>query len=159
MGTHAGFTWQEDALYQELAMEAVIQKDKRLETDVCNIRVHPSTSSVLALLSPVQISKTCGTGCKAACSLEARRQTGVVRSVVRHSPAQILVEDSQLDQSDNISQKRGALNYDVKFLQRLQWRYRKVLVILVCLGKGEDEKESFGGQNEVSDLLYLNGQI
>jgi hypothetical protein len=84
-------------------------------------------------------------GMQAASSLEARRQTGVVQSLVRDSPAQILVEDSQLDQPGNISQKRKALDCDFEFLH----------VVIVCWERGKDEEESFGGQNEVSDPLLL----
>ena len=93
-------------------------------------------------------------GMQAACSLEARKETGIVQSLVKYSPAQILVEDSQIDRPGKVSQKREALNCDVKALRRLQRRYQKGSVALVHWEKDKDEEESFDAQDEASNLLY-----
>jgi hypothetical protein len=91
-------------------------------------------------------------GMQAACSLEARKETGIVQSLVKYSPAQILVEDSQIDRLGKVSQKREALNCDA--LRRLQRRRQKVSVALVHWEKDKDEEESFDAQDEASNLLY-----
>jgi phage gp16-like protein len=93
-------------------------------------------------------------GMQAACSLEARKETGIVQSLVKYSPTQILVEDSQIDRPGKVSQKREALNCDVKVLRRLQRRCQKVSVALVHWEKDRDEEESFDAQDEASNLLY-----
>jgi hypothetical protein len=92
---------------------------------------------------------------QAACSLETRKQTGILQSLVKYSPAQILVEGSQIDRPGEVSQQREALNCDIRSLRRLQRRYEKVSAALVYWGKDKDEEESFDAQDEASDLLYL----
>ena len=144
-----------DAPCQGPTLEAAIQKDRqpisRLSKEPaigngCLQCTSPSfNQQCLATVESRPDTQNMWYGMQAACSLEARRQTGVVQSLVRHSQEQILVEDSHLDQPGNTSQKRKALDCDFRFLH----------VVLVCRERGEDEEESFGGQNEVSDLLLL----
>jgi hypothetical protein len=169
MGTHNGITWPRDALCQESALEAVIQKDHRpvpelsKEPAIGNGRLQYTSPSFnqqcLATAESCPDTQTMRCGMQTACSLEARRQTGVVQSLVRYTPAQILVENSQLGRPGEVSQKREALNCDARFLRRLQRRYQKVSVVLVSWEKDKDEEKSFNAQDEVSDLLYLTRQF
>ena len=144
-----------DALCQGPTLEAAIQKDQQpiprlsKEPAIGNGYLQCTCSSFnqqcLATAESRPGIQNMWYGMQAACSLEARRQTGVVKSLVRHSPAQIQVEDSHLDQPGNTSQKREALDCDFKFLR----------VVLLYWERGKDEEESFSEQNEVSDLLLL----
>jgi hypothetical protein len=155
-----------DALCQGSTLEAVIQKDHRLvpglskEPAIGNGCLQctspPFSQQCLATVEPHPDAQTMCYEMQAVCSPEARRRTGIVQSLVKYSPAQILVEDSQLDRPSEVSKKREALNCDVKFLRRLRRRYQKtVSVALIHWEKDKDEEGSFDTQDEASDLLYL----
>jgi hypothetical protein len=158
-----------DALRQESALEAVMQKDHRpvpgisKEPAIGNGYLQCTSSSFnqqcLATAESYPDTQTMWYGMQAACSLEARRQPSIAQSLVRHSRTQILVENNQLDRRGEVSQKREALNCDLKVLGSLQRRYQKVSVITINWAKDKDEEGSFDAQDEVSDLRYLTRQI
>lgn len=152
-----------DALCQGSTLEAVIQKGHR---PVPGLSKEPAIGNgclqcsfnqqCLATVEPYPDAQTVCYEMQTACSPEARKRTGIVRSLVKYSPAQILVEDSQLDRLSEVSKKREALNCDFKFLRRLRRRYQKtVSVALIHWEKDKDEEGSFDTQDEASDLLYL----
>jgi hypothetical protein len=166
MGTHAAFTWLRDTLCQESALEAVIRKGHQpvprlskepvIENGCLQCPSPFSSQRCFASAEPWPDTQTTWYGMQAACSLEARMHTGVVQSLARYSPAQMLAKNSQLGRPDEVSRKSEALNCDIKFLRRPQRRYQEVSVVLVYWEEGKDEGKSFNAQDEVSDILLLD---